>query len=98
MNENERPQVVAAEARYRATLASLDDGVISTDTQGRIDSLNSVAARMAGWTEAEALSRSCDAVVRLLDQATRAVVECPIARVLRDPQTVTLRQRHRARR
>jgi PAS domain S-box-containing protein len=90
MNEKERPQLIAAEARYRATLASLNDGVISTDAQGCIDSLNSVAASMTGWTESEALSRSCDAVVRFLDQATRAVVECPIARVLQDQQTVTL--------
>lgn len=36
MNEKERPQLIAAEARYRATLASLNDGVIRPTPKGAL--------------------------------------------------------------
>ena len=38
----------------RVTLASIGDGVITTDREGRIVMLNSVAAELTGWTAADA--------------------------------------------
>src|SRR5262249_61255749 len=44
----------ASEARLRATLASIGDGVVVTDSKGRVQFLNPVAQVMTGWTSAQA--------------------------------------------
>ena len=36
--------------RLRATLESIHDGVIATDTRGRIELLNPAAEKLAGWS------------------------------------------------
>jgi len=49
MEEEKRSTLdIEPEARYRATLASVGDGVILTDAQGRIELLNPIASRMTG--------------------------------------------------
>jgi PAS domain S-box-containing protein len=78
------------EVRLQAALDSVGDGVILTDAQGLIDFLNPVAARLTGLRENEARHQDCDAVFRLLDEATHAAMESPVARVLRELQPVTL--------
>lgn len=40
-----------------ATLVSIGDGVIATDTDGRIVMLNHAAERLTGWSQAEAVGR-----------------------------------------
>jgi PAS domain S-box-containing protein len=79
-----------AEARYRATLASIGDGVISTDAQGRIDFMNPVAERLTGWSEGEARGRPAAEVFKLRNEETRAAVESPVARVIREGVVVGL--------
>ncbi|RJO66514.1 MAG: PAS domain S-box protein [Myxococcales bacterium] len=85
MNEKKksRPDNVA-EARNRATLSSIGDGVISTDAQGRVDFMNPVAERLTGWTEAEAQGSPLNEVFRIINEETRAVVENPFAQALRE--------------
>ncbi|HEX2163326.1 MAG TPA: PAS domain-containing protein, partial [Thermoanaerobaculia bacterium] len=39
------------------TLASIGDGVITTDAAGRVEYLNPVAEELTGWTTAEAARR-----------------------------------------
>src|SRR5690606_8682854 len=41
--------------RSESALAAIADGIVVTDLQGRITSLNPVAAHLTGWTEADAL-------------------------------------------
>lgn len=50
-----------------ATLASIADGVIATDPQGRITLLNAAAKRLTGWADDEALGRQFDEVFRIID-------------------------------
>ncbi|MGO9993074.1 MAG: EAL domain-containing protein [Steroidobacteraceae bacterium] len=42
----------------QTTLASLDDGVVTTDSQGRIEYMNAVASDMSGWTLEEVRGRA----------------------------------------
>ena len=81
---------ITEEARYRAVLASVGEGVISTDAQGRIEFMNPVAERLTGWTEAEARGRPLAEVFRSVDEETRREVDSPIARVQRDGVAVGL--------
>jgi diguanylate cyclase (GGDEF)-like protein/PAS domain S-box-containing protein len=53
--------------RARGALAAIADGVAVTDLEGRITSLNPVAAHLTGWNALEALARNVSEVVRLVD-------------------------------
>jgi PAS domain S-box-containing protein len=64
------------------TLASIGDGVIACDAQGRLTFLNQEAERLTGWTNAEAVCQCLPAVFRLVDEQTRAAVDNPLQKVL----------------
>ncbi len=86
-SERERRE---AQEEIRATLYSIGDAVIVTDMAGRIQRLNPVAARLTGWSEAEAMGKPLDEVFRIVNEQTRAEVENPVARVLREGVVVGL--------
>ncbi len=60
-----------SERRYAATLASIRDGVILCDRDGRVDFMNRVAETMTGWTAAEAAGRPLASVFVALDEETQ---------------------------
>lgn len=64
------------------TLASIGDGVITTNESGTIQYLNPVAERLTGWTLDEARGRSVGQVYRLEDEMTNARMENPVRDVL----------------
>ncbi|MCM2317658.1 MAG: PAS domain-containing protein, partial [Thermoanaerobaculia bacterium] len=81
----------AAEADLResrehlaATLECMADGVISTDVDGRVFTLNPAAERLTGWNADEARGRPLDELVRFLDSQSLRRVEHVAERVLRD--------------
>ncbi len=74
----------------RVTLRSLGDAVIATDPQGRVTILNPVAERLTGWTQHEAQGQPLHEVFHIINEQTRAVVENPVEKVLREGQVVGL--------
>jgi PAS domain S-box-containing protein len=74
----------------RITLASIGDAVITTDSDGRVTFLNSVAESLTGWTLEEAAGQPLDSVVRLINEESRQPVESPTVRALRDGVVVGL--------
>jgi PAS domain-containing protein len=62
----------------RVTLASIGDGVIVTDAQGRVRSLNAEAEQLTGWTNTAAAGRPLEAVFRIVNEETRQPVENPV--------------------
>ncbi len=74
----------------RVTLASIGDGVITTDARGKVDFLNPVAEALTGWTRDEAVGRSLTEVFRIVNQETRAEVENPALRAVREGTIVGL--------
>jgi PAS domain S-box-containing protein len=66
----------------RTILSSIGDAVVSTDPEGRVTSVNHVAAALTGWAPDEAAGRPLDDVVRLIDGQTRLAVENPVKCVL----------------
>ncbi len=79
-----------SEARYHTTLLSIGDGVIVTDTSAQVTMLNPVAEALTGWTQAEAVGRPLDEVFPIINEETRAPVENPVHRVLREGVIVGL--------
>jgi len=76
--------------KFRTILYSIGDAVIATDDQGRVLQMNPVAEHLTGWTETEALGRPLADIFHIVNEETRAPVENPALRVLRDGKTVGL--------
>ena len=68
----------------RVTLASIGDGVISTDADGRITFMNAMAESLTGWRQDDALGQPLDGAFQFINEHTREHVENPVTRVLRD--------------
>lgn len=62
-------QLWASRERFRVTLASIGDAVITTDSEGRITFLNSVADSLTGWKQTDAAGQPLDVVFRIDDSA-----------------------------
>jgi diguanylate cyclase (GGDEF)-like protein/PAS domain S-box-containing protein len=84
----QRAQQAALEASERAlreerdrlhvTLHALNEGVVATDTCGRITLMSSVAEELTGWTRREALGRDIEEVFHLVRPETGEIVHNPI--------------------
>ena len=79
-------EALLAEEKERAqvTLASIADAVVTVDTSGRIEFLNSAAERVTGWVLAEARQRPVAEVFAVVDETTGAPIPDPVARALTD--------------
>lgn len=76
-------QALAAEKeRLAVTLRSIGDGVITTDTQGKISLVNRAAEMLTGWQLEEAIGRPLDEVFHILDEQTRQRAATPVERIL----------------
>ncbi|HJS25240.1 MAG TPA: PAS domain S-box protein, partial [Pyrinomonadaceae bacterium] len=65
------------------TLASIGDGVILTDAEGRVTFLNTEAERLTGWANSEANEKPLHEVFQIINEETRATVENPVDKVMR---------------
>ena len=78
---------------HEVVLASIGDGVITTDVEGRITLLNVVAEALCGWSVKDAMGQPLESVFRILDQDSREPVESSATRVLRDGTAVVVAKR-----
>ncbi len=74
----------------RTTLYSIGDAVITTDQQGKVKVMNQVAENLTGWSEGEARGKALAEVFHIINEETRAEVENPVERVLREGVVVGL--------
>jgi PAS domain S-box-containing protein len=87
--EREQTQEALREQRerFRALLASIGDGVIATDAEGRVTFLNPVAESMTGWAQSDAAGQPLETVFQVVEESTRRPVESPAVRALREGST-----------
>jgi PAS domain S-box-containing protein len=83
-------ELSSARQQFHTTLLSIGDGVIATDANGNVTFLNSVACRITGWNQRDALGKSAISVLPLLDESTRQPIEHPVSRVLRSKKTAAM--------
>lgn len=76
--------------RMRTTLASIGDGVITTDFDGRVTGMNAVAEALTGWSNDEAAGVPLTRVFRIVNESSRLEVENPALRALKEGITVGL--------
>jgi diguanylate cyclase (GGDEF)-like protein/PAS domain S-box-containing protein len=78
----------AEKERALVTLASIADGVITTDTDGWVEYLNPVAEQLTGWTTETARGLPMQAILRMVDETNRKIAPNPIEMVLREERTI----------
>ena len=74
----------------RITLESIGDGVLATDISGNITVFNAASERISGWSREEAVGKSCDDVLRLVNETTGKPVESPVRLVMEKGTVVGL--------
>jgi PAS domain S-box-containing protein len=72
-----------AQLTLEATVASIGDGVIVADDNGRVAFLNSVAERLTGWSLKDASGQDVGRVFVAVDEETRQGVANAVERTLR---------------
>jgi len=80
--ETSRRALAASEENLSTTLYSIGDGVLATDTQGRVTRLNPVAEALTGWRAEEAYGLPVEKVFHIVHEQTRAPAVVPVAKVL----------------
>jgi two-component system, cell cycle sensor histidine kinase and response regulator CckA len=79
-----------SEERFRTTLYSIGDGVITTDTKGTIQQMNHVAEALTGWTEKDARGKNIEEVFKIVNEETNEHAENPVQAVLEKGIVVSL--------
>ena len=79
-----------SEERFRTTLYSTGDAIITTDPDGQIRYMNPTAEALTGWTEAEASGKPIREVFCVFNEDTREEIESPVEKVLAKDMVVML--------
>ncbi len=85
-------RVFEEKERAQITLQSIGDGVITTDADGNIDYINPVAQDLTGWDMRGARDKSITEIMTIINAHTRATVENPVMRCLKDGRVITLEE------
>jgi len=87
--EGERRLAVEKEW-FRTTLASIGDGVITTDPRGIVTFLNPIAEQLTGWTSQEAIGMPSAHIFPIVNELSHSPIENPVGKVLLDGQVLGL--------
>ncbi len=92
ITERKRAETRVFEEKERAqvTLQSIGDGVITTDAEGIVDYLNPVAQDLTGCDLRTARGTHISKIMMIVNERTRAPVENPVIRCLKEGRVVTL--------
>jgi PAS domain S-box-containing protein len=82
--------LAAEKERLGVTLRSIGDGVIATDTEGRVVLMNQVAEDLTGWTQEEARGLPVAKVFSLVHEHTRKTCNPRVNKVIRTGKVVSL--------
>lgn len=81
-NLKEEKLLVSHYKEFYIMLQSIGDGIISTDTEGRITVMNPVAQELTGWSFDEAKNKSITDVFHIINEQSRQPVANPIYKVI----------------
>ncbi len=92
ITEKKQGEAKLAEEKERlaVTLESIGDGVITTDTQGRVCLMNMVAETLTGWSAGRAAGQSLTEVFNIVDMTTQQPCKNPVEMVLASGQKIEL--------
>lgn len=85
-----RNQLTQEKERFRTTLLSVGDGVISTDVMGNIVIMNKVSEELTGWKQEDAIGKPIDEVFYIINEYSREKCDNPVFNVLSERKTFEL--------
>lgn len=74
----------------KATLHSIGDAVIATDTKGIVTNINPIAEKLTGYTSHEAIGKPVSTIFNIINSLNRTIAVNPINKVLETGETVGL--------
>lgn len=80
----------AEKERLAVTLGSIGDGVITTDTEGKVVILNKVAQEITGWSQEDAAGKTLPEVFPIVNEFTRKPCVNPVEQVLLTGEIIEL--------
>lgn len=87
---NKQKQLSDYFQEFHTILYSIGDGVIITDIDGNIKTMNSTAETLTGWSEAESIGIPIEKVFKIINAESRKTVENPVYKVLQTGAKVGL--------
>ena len=72
----------ASEENLSVTLRSIGDAVMTTDADGQVTRLNTLAEQFTGWSQAEAVGHPVADIFHIINQQTRELAPIPVAATL----------------
>ncbi|MBF0260511.1 MAG: response regulator [Magnetococcales bacterium] len=82
-----RDEIMGEKELLQVTLASIGDGVVTTDAKGLVKFLNPEATRLTGWTTEDAQGAPLVKIMRLINEISRQEITNPVGMVLLDGKT-----------
>ena len=79
-----RQERMAEREQLYVTIRSIGDGVITTDTNGKIEMMNRVAEQLTGIVNRDATGKTLEKIFKIIDADTFEVAENPVENVLRN--------------
>ncbi|NNF17893.1 MAG: EAL domain-containing protein [Gammaproteobacteria bacterium] len=83
-------KLLAARDRAQVTLASITDGVLTTDHEGAIDFANEAAVKMIALKPQEIIGNKLGAIINLVDETDRKPFADPVETAIRESRSVSL--------
>jgi PAS domain S-box-containing protein len=83
-------KLLQSEERWTATLGSIGEAVIATDSEARITFLNPIAAALTGWQPEEALNQPIGNVLKLINEKSGMTADNEVLRVLKEKQVLSV--------
>ncbi|MCQ8129125.1 MASE3 domain-containing protein [Methylomonas rivi] len=85
-----RHEIWLEKERAEVTLQSIMDGVITTDAEGRILTMNPVAWQLTGYSLEAARGRPVSEIIQLADETEQCAIINPVERCLREQRAIAL--------
>jgi len=83
-------RLLQSEERWTATLGSIGEAVIATDSEGRVTFLNPIAATLTGWQPKEALQQPIENVLKLINEESGMTADNEVLRVLKEKKVLAV--------
>jgi two-component system, cell cycle sensor histidine kinase and response regulator CckA len=76
--------------RLFTTLSSIVDGIISTDSTGKIDFINPTAETLLGFSKEEIIGKQISKIIKYKHENTEISIENPVEKAIRKKTAITL--------
>jgi PAS domain S-box-containing protein len=83
-------KLLQSEERWTATLGSIGEAVIATDSEGRVTFLNPVAAALTGWPAEEAQNKPVGDVFKIVNEKSGMSADDEVLQVLEERHILTV--------